>query len=141
MNLPLTPLRFLERAKTFYGKKEGIICGAERFTYAAFFERCCRLAGALSAAGHRPGDRVAFLSYNCHRLLEGYYGVLLARGVLLPLNIRLSPAEIAFILRNAGVRIAFLDQDFLPLVQAIQTHLPPGLRLFLLEHAESAPTG
>lgn len=141
MNLPLTPLRFLERAKTLYGKKEAILCGAERFTYAEFFERCCRLAGALSAAGHQPGDRVAFLSYNCHRLLEGYYGVLLARGVLLPLNIRLSPAEIAFILRNAGVRIVFLDKDFLPLVQAIQPHLPAGLRLFLLEHAESVPTG
>jgi fatty-acyl-CoA synthase len=141
MNLPLTPLRFLERAKTLYGKKEGIICGAERFTYAAFFERCCRLAGALAAAGHQPGDRVAFLSYNCHRLLEGYYGVLLAHGVLLPLNIRLSPAEIAFILRNAGVRIVFLDKDFLPLLQAIQPHLPAGLRLFLLEPAASAPHG
>jgi len=141
MNLPLTPLRFLERAKTLYGKKEGIICGAERFTYTAFFDRCCRLAGSLSALGLQPGDRVAFLSYNCHRLLESYYGVLLARGVLLPLNIRLSPAEIAFIVRNAGVRVLFLDKEFLPLIQAIQTHLPPGLRLFLLETTESAPAG
>jgi len=145
MNLPLTPLRFLERAKTLYGKKEGIICGAERFTYTAFFDRCCRLTGALSALGLQPGDRVAFLSYNCHRLLESYYGVLLARGVLLPLNIRLSPAEIAFIVRNAGVRVLFLDKEFLPLIQAIQTHLPPGLRLFLLEapleSMASAPAG
>ncbi len=139
MKLPLTPLRFLERARSLYGKKEGIVCGTDRFTYDAFFERCCRLAGALHGLGLPPGDRVAFLSYNCHRLLEGYYGVLLARGVLLPLNIRLSPAEIAFILRDAEVKILFLDKDFLPLVGAIQAHLPSGIRLFLLEGESAAP--
>jgi len=139
MNLPLTPLRFLERARTLFGKKEGVICGSERFTYAAFSERCCRLASALLGLGLQPGDRVAFLSYNCHRLLEAYYGVLQARGVLLPLNIRLSPAEIAFIVRNADVRLLFLDRDFLPLVQSIRGQLPAGCRIFLLEDAEGAP--
>ncbi len=64
MNLPLTPLRFLERAKSLYGTKEGIVCGTDRFTYNQFFERCCRLAGALTGLGLQPGDRVAFLSYN-----------------------------------------------------------------------------
>ena len=141
MNLPLTPLRFLERAKSLYGTKEGIVCGADRFTYNQFFERCCRLAGALTGLGLQPGDRVAFLSYNCHRLLEGYYGVLLARGVLLPLNIRLAPAEIAFILRDAGVSILFLDKDFLPIVAAIRSQLPDGIHLHLLERAESTPPG
>ena len=140
MNLPLTPLRFLERARTLFGKKEGVICGSERFTYAAFFERCCRLASALRGLGLQPGERVAFLSYNCHRLLEAYYGVLQAHGVLLPLNIRLSPPEIAFIVRNAGARLLFLDRDFLPLVEAIQKQLPETIRLFLLEHAEGAPS-
>ena len=141
MNLPLTPLRFLERAKSLYGKKEAIVCGSDRFTYNEFFERCCRLAGALLGLGLQPGDRVAFLSYNCHRLLEAYYGVLLARGVLLPLNIRLAPAEIAFIVRDAGVSILFLDKDFLPLVDAIRSHLPPGIRLLLLEDVASTPAG
>ena len=141
MNLPLTPLRFLERAKSLYGKKEAIVCGSDRFTYNQFFDRCCRLAGALLGLRLQPGDRVAFLSYNCHRLLESYYGVLLARGVLLPINIRLSPAEIAFIIRDAEVSILFIDNDFLPLIDAIRGHLPPGLRLFLLEDAGSPPAG
>jgi len=141
MNLPLTPLRFLERAKSLYGKKEAIVCGSNRFTYNEFFERCCRLAGALLGLGLQPGDRVAFLSYNCHRLLEGYYGVLLARGVLLPINIRLSPAEIAFIIRDADVSILLLDKDFLPLVEAIRKHLPPAMQLILLEGVGDTPAG
>jgi fatty-acyl-CoA synthase len=139
MNLPLTPLRFLERAKSLYGNKEGVICGAEQFTYAAFFERCCRLAGALRGLGLQSGDRVAFLSYNCHRLLEGYYGVLLAGGVLLPINIRLSPAEIVFILKDAGAKILFFDADFLPFAAALRGQLPDGVQAILLEPHESAP--
>ncbi len=141
MNLPLTPLRFLERAKSLYGKKIGIVCGDQRFTYDAFFERCCRLAAALHDLGLQPGDRVAFLSLNCHRLLEGYYGVLLARGVLLPLNVRLSPSEIAFILRDAEASILFLEENFLPLVDAIRDYIPRGIRLFVLEGVESIPAG
>ena len=51
MLLPLTPLRFLERAATEYGRKIGVVCGAERFTYAQHAQRVYRLAGALRARG------------------------------------------------------------------------------------------
>ena len=139
MNVPLTPLRFLERARDLYGDKEGVVCGPLRLTYAEFHERCCRLAGALSSLGIQPGDRVAFLSYNCHRLLEGYYGVLLARAVLLPLNIRLSPAEIGFILKDAGAKILFFDPDFLPLVESVRAAAGVDCRLVCLEGAGSPP--
>ncbi|HWP85232.1 MAG TPA: long-chain-fatty-acid--CoA ligase [Terriglobia bacterium] len=121
MNLPLTPLRFLERAQNLYGDKQGVICGELRLTYAEFFDRCRRLAAALTALGVQPGERVAFLGYNCHRLLEGYYGVLLARAVLLPINIRLAPAEIGFILKDAGARILFFDPDFIPLLESLRS--------------------
>src|SRR5437870_4262009 len=80
MILPLTPIRFLERASRLYGGKEGVICRSLRITFAQFFERCRRLAGALLALGLKSGERVALLSYNCHRLLEAYYGVLQAQG-------------------------------------------------------------
>jgi fatty-acyl-CoA synthase len=138
MILPLTPLRFLERAGRLYSGKVGIICGGERFTYAAFFDRCRRLAGALLHLGARPGDRVAFLSPNCHRLLEAYYGVLLAKAVLLPLNIRLAPAEIAFIVQDADARILFLDPEYLALVDGIREKLP-GVTFILLDDAPGSP--
>ena len=95
MNIPLTPLRFLRYAAQQYPRRTAIVCNDERFTYAQMAERVSRLAGALREAGIRPGDRVAFLSSNCHRLLEAYYGVLEAGAVLLPLNIRLTPANSA----------------------------------------------
>ncbi len=140
MILPLTPLRFLERARTLYAEKEGVICGAQRFTFAQFFERCRRLAGALFTMGVKPGDRVGFLCYNCHRLLEAYYGVLQAKAVLLPINIRLAAPEIAFILKDSEARILFLDPDFLPLVDEIRNQLP-GVRYVLLENAVQDSAG
>ena len=96
MKIPLTPIRFLRYAREQFPEKVGVVCGEQRFTYAQFAERAARLAGALIAAGAKPGDRIAFLSTNCHRLLEAYYGVLEAGCVLLPLNIRLAPAGAGF---------------------------------------------
>jgi fatty-acyl-CoA synthase len=90
MNIPLTPLRFLRYAQAQFPRKTAVVCEDRRFTYAEFAARVSQLAGALRAAGVKSGDRVAFLSTNCHRLLEAYYGVLDAGAVLLPLNIRLA---------------------------------------------------
>jgi fatty-acyl-CoA synthase len=104
MNTPLTPLRCLHRAIDLFAGKIGVICGKEQFTYGEFGERCQRLATGLAANGVHPGDRVAYLSLNNHMLLEGYFGVVQAGAILLPLNVRLSPAELAGILNDSGAR-------------------------------------
>src|SRR6202167_6672194 len=98
MNIPLTPVRFLRYAEQQFPNKTAVVCGERRFTYAQFSERASRLAGALREAGVKAGDRVAFLSLNCHRLLAAYYGVLAAGAVLLPLNFRLASRALAYIL-------------------------------------------
>src|ERR1700751_5028356 len=97
MNVPLTPIRFLRYAEQQFPRRTAIVCGKERFTYAQFTERVSRLAGALRNARVKPGDRVAFLSTNCHRLLEAYYGVIEAGAGLLPLDIPLWRRALAFV--------------------------------------------
>lgn len=124
MNIPLTPIRFLRYAEQQFPGKTAVVCGNQRFTYAQFAERASRLAGALRDAGINPGDRVAFLSLNCHRLLEAYYGVPEAGAVLLPLNIRLAPNELANILNDSGAKLLFLQQEFLPLVDSFRQNVP-----------------
>jgi fatty-acyl-CoA synthase len=111
MNIPLTPVRFLGYAEQQFPGKTAVVCGDQRFTYAQFAERASRLAGALREAGVQPGDRIAFLSLNCHRLLEAYYGVLEAGAVLLPLNFRLAPDQFAPAPAQAR-RGAILRTDF-----------------------------
>ncbi|MGD0620385.1 MAG: AMP-binding protein, partial [Bryobacteraceae bacterium] len=75
MFVPLTPIRCLHRAMDVFPEKTGVVCGDKRFTYAQFGERCEKLATGLAAEGVQPGDRVAFLSFNNHELIEGYFGV------------------------------------------------------------------
>ena len=68
MIIPLTPLRFLRYSTQQYPARTAVVCGDQRFTYAQFSDRTARQAGALLALGLKPGERVAFLSANCHRL-------------------------------------------------------------------------
>jgi len=136
MNVPLTPVRFKRRAATHYAKKVGIVCGEERFTYGQFDRRANKLSNALLKLGIKKGDVVAFLSYNCHRLLEAYYGVVQIGAVLLSLNIRLSPGELTYILNDSEARLLFFDKDFLPIVNQMRGDLNTVSRCLLLTGAD-----
>ena len=124
MVVPLTPIRCLHRAVDLYGKKIGVVSGNLRFTYAEFGKRCERLATALKAEGIRPGDRVAYLSFNTHQLLEGYFGVIQSGAVVMPLNVRLTPSELIGILNHSEARILIFENDFAPLVEQLRPLCP-----------------
>src|SRR5258708_38345450 len=110
MIVPLTPIRCMHRAVDLYGNKIGVVCGTRRFTYSEFGARCERLASALAAEGLQPGDRVAYLSFNNHQLLEGYFGVIQARAVVMPLNVRLTKPELIAILNHAEPRMLLFEK-------------------------------
>jgi fatty-acyl-CoA synthase len=112
MHVPLSPLDFKRRAVQLFGNKIGVIEGGRRFTYRQFGERADALACALQARGARPGDRIACMAFNSMALLEAYFGVLAAGCVLLPVNIRLRPAEMAYILNDAAVSQVLIDVEF-----------------------------
>jgi fatty-acyl-CoA synthase len=124
MHVPLTPVRCLYRAIDLYGRKTGVVCGENRFTYAQFGERCERLAAGLLSEGVAKGDRVAYLSFNTHQLLEGYFGVLLAGAVVMPLNVRLTPYELTAILNHAAPRFLIYEPDFAPLIEHLRQACP-----------------
>jgi len=138
VNVPLTPLRFLRYADQQYPDETAVVCGDLRFTYSQFSGRANLLAGAIRETRIAPGDRVAFLSLNCHRLLEAYYGVLAAGAVLLPLNVRLSAEEMAYILNDAEASMLFLEEEFLPLVDSLRQRVPSLVAFVLLEGRPSA---
>ena len=124
MHIPLTPIRCLYRAADLYPRKEGVVCGDRRFTYGQFVERCERLASALNKEGTATGDRVAYLSFNTHRLLEGYFGVVQAGAIVMPLNVRLTPAELIQILNHSGASTLLFESDFAPLIEQFRNYCP-----------------
>jgi fatty-acyl-CoA synthase len=136
MNLTLTPIRFKDRAESLFGNKVGIVDGDVRLTYREYAERCDRLSNALTELGVKRGERVAWLGYNSHELLEAYYGVVQMGAVLLPLNIRLTPQEIAFILNDSEAVALFYNRDFSPIVEAVRGGSPTIRRCVPLEAGE-----
>ncbi|MBW3604153.1 MAG: acyl--CoA ligase family protein [Actinobacteria bacterium] len=108
---PLTPTAFLRRAAYVYSDRPAVVDGDREFTYAQFWSRSCRLAGALAGLGIERGDRVAALAPNSAALVEAHNGVPLAGAVLVPMNTRQKPGELSYILSHSGARALIYDES------------------------------
>lgn len=133
MWLPLTPLEFYRRSGRLFGDRIGVVDEGRRASFASFADRVERLAGALRAAGLRPREPVSVLAPNTHHLLEAFYGVPLARGVVHPVSPRRAPLEIAELLNDAGARLLFFHGSLTGLVREILGNLKAVERLVILE--------
>jgi fatty-acyl-CoA synthase len=140
MNITLTPVRFLERTVKIYAEKTGVICGDERFSYRQYGKRVNLLSNGLLGIGARKGDRISYLGYNCHKLLEAFYGVPQIGAVLLPLNIRLIPEDFKYIINESNPKILLLDRDFIPQIDSIRHDIPSVEHFILLESMEMRPS-
>ncbi len=120
----LNPLAFLERSALVYPKKPAVIYGEQIITYAEFYRRVMRLAGALKECGIKKGDRVAFLVPNLPSMLEANFGPLALGAVLVALNTRLASREIAYILNHSGVKLLVFDSELAPTVRGFIDQVP-----------------
>ncbi|HVG05527.1 MAG TPA: AMP-binding protein, partial [Burkholderiaceae bacterium] len=80
-------------------------------SYQQLSERSLRLASALVALGAMPGTRVALLMHNCAAYVELMYACWAAGVCAVPINMRLHPKEVAFILNDADVRVVFVTDE------------------------------
>ncbi len=119
----LTPLSFIRRSAFVYPDKTAIVHGSKRVTYREFGERVNRLASALKRRGFKKGDRCAVMLPNIPPMLDAHFGVLLAGGLIVPINIRLAPAEIEYILNHSGATVLICDTEFAKLVEPIRKNL------------------
>lgn len=106
----------LHRARRLFPQRLATVCGERRRTFAEFYGRVARLAGALQQLGMRPGDRVGILSLNSDYYLELYFAVWWGGGAVNPVNIRWSPREIAYSLDDCDTHILAVDDVFADLV-------------------------
>lgn len=125
LDIPLTPLRFLERAVEVMPDKVAIIDGQRRWSYQEFGEAVQSLARALRVSGVTDGERVAYLASNSAELLIAHFAVPLARGVLVAINTRLAPPEVEYVCRHSGARKLLGESQLLrPLLDSGLTFSP-----------------
>ena len=90
-------------------EKTACICGDTRLSFQQVNDRVNKLSSALAMLGVGRTDRVAILSFNCHRFYELYYAVPQLGAVVVPINFRLQPPEIKYIVDHSGSRVVFVD--------------------------------
>ena len=105
-------------------ERTATIDGDRRQSWHAFGDRVARFAGALRALGVAPGDRVAMLSRNGDQFLEYILGTLWAGGVINPVNLRWTAAEMGYSLADCDTRILIVEPAFEALVPQIRAHAP-----------------
>jgi fatty-acyl-CoA synthase len=91
--------------------RTAVVFGDERITFLMLFDRVRAVAGLLRGHGIAKGDRVALLMKNSPAFIELALAVSHIGAVLVPINFRLSPDEVDFILEDSGARLLFCDQE------------------------------
>nr|WP_145552861.1 long-chain-fatty-acid--CoA ligase [Variovorax boronicumulans] len=136
MPMPLRVIDLLRHAARNHPQVEIVSRRVEgdvhRTTYAATYQRVCRLARALEALGVARGDKVATLAWNTDRHLELYYASMAIGAVCHTLNPRLTVDQLVWICNHAGDRVLCFDASFAPLVAAAAARLRTVTRFVLL---------
>ncbi len=136
MDLPLNAWLLFDHAPAYAPDAELVSRDptgkVERWTYAEFGRRTQQLMHALDHLGLDAGDVVASLAWNSARHLEAYFGVPCTGRVLHTLNARLSPEDLAFIMRDAGDRVVLVDSDLLGLLEDSLAFQPPPEHVIVL---------
>jgi fatty-acyl-CoA synthase len=134
---------FLDRNAAGRGEAEALVTEEERLGHATLREEARAVARSLLALGIRRGEHIGLLTGNDADWVRVFYGAALIGAVTVPVNTRFKAPEIAFALRQADCRAAFVRGRFLKIdfaaalaeaEPALATGLP-GSALPLLRHA------
>jgi fatty-acyl-CoA synthase len=93
-------------------------------TYGQLDERASRVAQGLIGLGQAPGARIGYLGKNCDRYFEVLLGAFKARNVVVGVNWRLAPPEIAYVLNDAGCEVLFVGAEYCAMVDKIRRDCP-----------------
>ncbi|MGY1709731.1 AMP-binding protein [Geodermatophilus sp. SYSU D00758] len=118
MRVPLTTRDFLDRAELVYGDRIGIVDEPDQpapptgeLTYREIARRGRALQAGLDALGVGEGERVAVVSHNAGRLLECLLALPSSGRIVVPVNFRLSPDEVSYIVGHSGARVLLVDPE------------------------------
>ena len=114
--------------------------GGDTFSWATFEKRCWGVATLLFDLGVRAGDRVAYLGLNSHRYFECYYAPSRIGAILVPLNIRLSVAELVECVADCTPKALIMDPHLVHEARSIASTCP-SIEVLVCATSETAPEG
>ncbi|MCR9179215.1 MAG: fatty acid--CoA ligase [Erythrobacteraceae bacterium] len=112
----------------------------EETSFAALDEGANRVANGLVALGVKPGERVAFLGKNHPLYFEALLGAARIGAVMTPVNWRLAPPEVAYILDNSQARVVFVGEGFAAMIAEVRASVPHVAEIIGIDAPEHAGT-
>ena len=111
--------------------------GDGEFTYATLFAQSRAVAAELTGKfGVKPGDRIALWVKNCPEFVPAVFGILSAGGVVVPINNFFKPAEVGYILNDAGANVLITDAELAVHADALKA-ARPALEILRVEQFTS----
>ncbi|MBI4080981.1 MAG: AMP-binding protein [Candidatus Lambdaproteobacteria bacterium] len=132
---PLTPISLLRRSVRVFPERTAVVYGARRVSYREFGERISRLANGLAALGIGLASKVALVAPNIPMMLEAHAAVPTLGGVVVPINTRLQPAEVGYILGHARAEAVLIDRASVELLRPVLAGLPALRQVVVVEDA------
>jgi len=124
---------YVERHARLYPEKIAMVFEDRQCNYFTLQERVYRLANGLIRLGLKEGDRVAVLAENCFEFLEIYLGVAKAGGVVAPLNFRLLPKDIAYLINYVETEFLILGANYVDMINSIRGEIKKVERFITVE--------
>jgi acyl-CoA synthetase (AMP-forming)/AMP-acid ligase II len=107
-------------------------------SYAQFDRYTNQIANGLIALGVKPGDRVTYLGKNSDLYFEALFGAIKAGAVMAPINWRLAPPEVRYIVGDAVAKVLFVGPEFTEQAAALIAKLPSVEQVIAMEGAHGA---
>jgi acyl-CoA synthetase (AMP-forming)/AMP-acid ligase II len=95
-----------------FGDKIALKDARRQLSFSEYNERSCRLANGFMDMGLKKGDRLAVISTNCLEFMEIYTAVAKAGVVVVPINWRLAPMDMQFIINNSDSKAVIVRDEF-----------------------------
>ncbi|HMV48288.1 MAG TPA: long-chain fatty acid--CoA ligase [Blastocatellia bacterium] len=137
MNTPLTMPVLMDRGPMLYPDNEIVSKMRDkvhRYTYAELGRRARQFANAVTKLGVKQGDRVATMAWNGYRHLEVYYATPCMGAVLHTLNLRLSAADLEYIVNHAEDSVICIDDDLLPILEKLAGKIPTVKHIIVMNN-------
>jgi fatty-acyl-CoA synthase len=121
---------WLDRRTDLHAAKPALIDGDRVLSYGTLRSRAAGLAGGLARVRVTRGDRIGVLSVNRAEYIELIFAAARIGAILVPLNWRLTAAELAFLIQDSEPKIVIADPGLRDLTEAL--HAQPEARV--VEH-------
>jgi len=130
-----TIYNIIKRNAFVYPDRLGWVFNDEQVTHAQFKERVDRLASGLWKTGLKKGDRIGVLALNSMNFAYLYGAAARIGAIMLPINWRLKPDEIEYVISDGAPKVLFAGQDFKSQIKSLAPKFKFVKKLYSLDKA------